>query len=281
MRINIEEGSSGIILKTEYDPQRTPLFNSEMKNRVPASKRKWDSEGKVWIFALDQGATLSDMLMKHFGHHWQPTASMLVSDPITQELTLYYLAIPKDYGDGHFQALGKTDLHSDWNLIFPLEVLTTWFGVTGSVGSTWKPSDNYYVLLGVRFDATPEEIKKAYRRAAKTWHPDINDDPMAEAMFKAVNEANEALSDPVRRKRYNAGLYFSGQVSGETAKNTTAISNWRPPVRCGYLTVKGLDQLGRFVIQEILKWDSISDGQGRELVTWWNLKEKTINEGWV
>ena len=63
---------------------------------------------------------------------------------------------------------------------------------------------DYYAVLGVARDASPEAIKKAYRNLAREYHPDINNSPGAEARFKEINEANEVLSDPEKRKRYDA-----------------------------------------------------------------------------
>ena len=63
---------------------------------------------------------------------------------------------------------------------------------------------DYYKELGVGTTATPAEIKKAYRALANKYHPDKNTgDKRAEERFKAINEANEVLSDPVKRKKYD------------------------------------------------------------------------------
>jgi molecular chaperone DnaJ len=67
----------------------------------------------------------------------------------------------------------------------------------------WLEKD-YYKVLGVSKDASPEEIKKAYRRLARQNHPDANrGDPKAEERFKEVSEAYSVLSDPARRKEYD------------------------------------------------------------------------------
>jgi DnaJ-class molecular chaperone len=63
---------------------------------------------------------------------------------------------------------------------------------------------DYYTTLGVSKTATDKEIKQAFRKLARKYHPDVNPgDKGAEAKFKEVNEANEVLSDPVKRKKYD------------------------------------------------------------------------------
>lgn len=62
---------------------------------------------------------------------------------------------------------------------------------------------DYYEVLGVERNATPDEIKKAYRQAALKYHPDRNREPGAEEHFKEAAEAYEALSDPEKRSRYD------------------------------------------------------------------------------
>lgn len=63
---------------------------------------------------------------------------------------------------------------------------------------------DYYEVLGLQKGATEAEIKSAYRKLAKKYHPDLNPgDAEAEAKFKEVNEANDVLSDPDKRARYD------------------------------------------------------------------------------
>jgi curved DNA-binding protein len=63
---------------------------------------------------------------------------------------------------------------------------------------------DYYTTLGIAKTATDKEIKQAFRKLARKYHPDVNPgDKGAEAKFKEVNEANEVLSDPEKRKKYD------------------------------------------------------------------------------
>src|SRR6187549_1969488 len=62
---------------------------------------------------------------------------------------------------------------------------------------------DYYEVLGVSRTSTKEEIRQAFRRLARQFHPDINKAPDAEAQFKEINEAHEVLSDDEKRARYD------------------------------------------------------------------------------
>ncbi len=63
---------------------------------------------------------------------------------------------------------------------------------------------NYYEVLGVKRNATDDEIRQAFRRLARQYHPDVNqNDSAAEEKFKEINEANEVLSDAEKRKKYD------------------------------------------------------------------------------
>ena len=75
---------------------------------------------------------------------------------------------------------------------------------------------DYYAILGVSKAADADEIKKAFRRLARKYHPDMNPgDRQAEAKFKEVNEANEVLSDPENRQKYDQFGQYWRQAGSE------------------------------------------------------------------
>ena len=62
---------------------------------------------------------------------------------------------------------------------------------------------DYYDILGVPKGASDDELKRAFRKLAQQWHPDVNATPEADERFKEINEAYQVLSDPQRRQAYD------------------------------------------------------------------------------
>src|SRR5579863_1014435 len=81
------------------------------------------------------------------------------------------------------------------------------------------PKKDYYEILGVKKSASAEEIRKAFRKLARKYHPDVNPgDKSAEEKFKALSEANDVLSDPKKRKIYDQVGYYSDNIDPATAE---------------------------------------------------------------
>src|SRR5205085_895753 len=78
---------------------------------------------------------------------------------------------------------------------------------------------DYYEILGVKKSASADDIRKAFRRLARKYHPDVNPgDKAAEEKFKALSEANDVLSDPKKRKIYDQVGFCSDNIDAATAE---------------------------------------------------------------
>ena len=107
---------------------------------------------------------------------------------------------------------------------------------------------DYYDVLGIDKDATDKDIKRAYRKLARKYHPDLNqDNPKAEEQFKAINEAHEVLSDSEKRKKYDQYGQYWQQAEQSGAASASGFNN------TGYNTAD-FEQYGDFssFIDELL-----------------------------
>ena len=78
---------------------------------------------------------------------------------------------------------------------------------------------DYYEILGVKKSASADDIRKAFRKLARKYHPDVNPgDKAAEEKFKALSEANDVLSDPKKRKIYDQVGFYSDNIDAATAE---------------------------------------------------------------
>src|SRR5215469_1023484 len=101
---------------------------------------------------------------------------------------------------------------------------------------------DYYATLAVKKTATPEEIRKAFRKLARKYHPDVNPgDKKAEERFKEISEANDILSDEKKRKIYDQLGFYSDQIDPAQAEAYARqqSAGGRPPVDFGGFDFSG------------------------------------------
>jgi molecular chaperone DnaJ len=106
---------------------------------------------------------------------------------------------------------------------------------------------DYYGTLGVKKTATSDEIRKAFRKAARRYHPDVNPgDKKAEEKFKEISEANDVLSDEKKRKIYDQVGFYSDQIDPATAEAYARqqAGGGQPPVDFGGFDFSGFQGAG-------------------------------------
>lgn len=103
---------------------------------------------------------------------------------------------------------------------------------------------DYYQILGVNKNATQEEIKKAFKKLARKYHPDLNpNDTQAKQKFQEINEAHEVLSDPEKRKKYDTyGEHWKHADQFESQKQRYSYGNKGfDPMDTGYWSAEGFN----------------------------------------
>lgn len=255
-----------------------------LKREIPATDRRSVYQGRkfqYWAVAPQYAETLADLAEQFdMGRPKVPQVKAQATTSI-KLLSLKYLGASKDRGDGSQSSFGWVD--GEWSAIFPIDVLKDWFAVDHSSPAA---ALTLYAILGIKAKVTDSEIKKAYRRTAKQWHPDVCNDPGAEEQFKRINEAYQVLSKPLQRRKYNAGLALEKSINPSSNSSNFwgthgSLSAWRPPLRCGMVLAQGQERLGRFVVSEILQWEDISNAAGQTLVTSWQYGADTFTERWI
>jgi hypothetical protein len=251
-----------------------------LKSAIPYSDRRWDKAQKLWMVAPQHAQTLADLAEQYLGTRPQVPVITSQATNTTQLLQVKYIGAAKERQGGERTASGWCN--GGWTVVFPESVLKEWFAVDPD-----KPQEQntLYMVLGVKQSVSGKDLQSAYRRAARQWHPDVCKEPGAEEQFKRINEAYQVLSNPLQRRKYDAGLQLASTVGKHQSladSQMFQVSNvWRPPLRCGYILANGVEQLGRFVVSEILQWEDIVNTAGQTLVTSWTMGDDTFTERWM
>lgn len=277
-KIDLVDGA--LAVTSPYDP----AFVAALKATIPASDRKWDGASKRWMVSVDYGSQLQRLVSQHYGVTVSlPEATGRAPQSEMRLLDVRYIGACKSRDDGSETAYGW--VAGGWNAIFPKAALLTWFGQT----SRPDEAQTLYGVLGVSQSVDDAELKKAWKRLARTWHPDVSKEPGSVEQFRAIQEAYEILGDPIKRGKYNAGLQFEAMSKAHGQRDNdfyqVGKSSWtkeyRAPLRCGLILVEGQARLGRFVVSKIIQWQDIINNRGEVLVTSWAAGDDHFSESWV
>lgn len=276
IQITIENGVYA--LRFPYNAKLVAAIKS-----LPKQHRAWN--GNAWLIAPE--AILKAKAAIVACGYPEPDippfeTSQAITQAIQKQFTVKYVGQCKDR-DGQSSALGLVGEY--WEIEFPETVLRDWFENREKQATT-DGKQTLYQALCVFESASDSEIKSAYRRLARQWHPDVCSEPEAPEKFRELTDAYEVLMKPEMRRRYDAGLYFERQVPksqeySSLRKSRFANNNYRAPLRCGLITCEGVQRLSRFVVGKILDWQDITDGQGRVMSASWNKHTESIEIKWI
>lgn len=284
--VTLSPRSDGLALVSPYDPAFVAAFKALLSSR----ERTWDAANRVWVIDPAKADAVADLCRDFFGARPDvPRVTAQAAAPEIRTITLEYLGQCKlrDLGSEP-TAMGYAA--GAWSVVAPESVLRAWFDPFGAQAEAPASPDapqTLYGLLGVGQDADDAALKQGYKRMARQWHPDQCREPDAKEMFIRIKAAYDVLSDPTKRRKYNAGLLFERQQKPERASdrwraNLAAMhSAYRAPLRCGLLVVECLPKLGRLILTKILSWQDITDGAGRVMVASWDADRERIRVEWV
>ena len=261
--------NNSLVVDFPYNPMMVNAIKS-----LPSSERRYDPATRTWLVSPKHGAQVAEWIEKFLG---KTVSIPQVLAPQTLELkafTVVYLGACKDRGNGERSAYGNNG--TDWMYIFTELVLRQWF--EGIVQDAPLSHNTLYSVLGIKRDIEQEEIKTAYRRLVKQWHPDICKEQNAAETFMRIQDAYTLLSNPQKRARYDAGLLLEASLGRIETDFLDPV--YRAPLRCGHVLANGYESIGRFVITQILGWEDIIEG-GKTLVVSWPAGQERWIEQWI
>lgn len=256
--ISVTADGGAFAVRTPYNAN----FVAELKVQIPASDRKWDNARKIWLVAKDQKELLKQIIDQNYSCNVEMPEIIGGNSQDSFEIIFRaeYVANCKSDASSVYSSGG-------WNAKIPENVLRKFFK------QTKENEGNLYGLLSVDQNATELEIKKAYKRAARQWHPDVCREQNAREMFEKIKGAYDVLVNTESRNKYNAGLFFEkmARFAGGNHRSSTYLkATFTPTLRCGDLKVIAKKQLGLLIVEEILEWNDITDEFGRTMVSFWD-----------
>ena len=270
--IDVYADNGVLVVRTPYDP----MFVDMLKRYIPAAERSFDKARRVWLVTPAYGDKVAELIDQCFGQVIRVPAINAQPEPEMRVLDVRYIGQAKDRGAG--ERIAYAWMNGGWNALFSESALRGWFG-----GEDSRSSDDttLYGVLGIKLKSDETEIKAAYRRMARQWHPDVCHEPNAAEMFRAVQHAYDVLRDVRMRARYDVGLKMSGETPViASGMSDLYVDGYRSPLRCGLVLAEGLNKLGKFSVTKITQWADITDSRGRTLVSSWPMDADVPEENW-
>jgi len=295
IKITVENGY--YVMKSPRDQR---LIDA-LKAAINYTQRQWDSTQFAWIIhpkALP--ALLAAIERAGYSRPAVPEMTpAAIQTIITKTLAVEYVGGCREREDGAISALGTLNARTpwygndgqpryQWSVEFPESVLKAWFerNPAGDVAQT------YYQVLYVEESASDQEIKSAHRRLARQWHPDVCAEPDAAEKFRDLTDAYEVLRDPMKRRRYDAGLFFEREAKTKQSaiepapfygrrRRNFEPKHFRAPLRSGLIVAEGTQKLNRFTVSKIISWSDITDSADRVMCASWNKYSESIEIKWL
>ena len=272
----ITKRHDSIEVNTPYNTK----FIEALKTTVPPGKRVWSKPN--WIVSKEFEYTIIGYIIMFYGCEPQIIDRQNgVEERISRTIKLEYLGRCKTKDDKPSAASAWAD--GSWSVLILESALRGYFEKEQSNDS----EQTYYNVLGVSQESTADEIKKAFRRVSRQWHPDVCREQGAQEMFIKINEANNVLSDEIKRKKYNFMLRVMTDITPARSiqrvhnDRTNNLYGYRSPLLCGYLDVEGTKTFGRLVVDKINTWNEITNNQGRAMIVSWQMGDKQFTTLWV
>lgn len=276
MFCSIKADNGNYELLTPYDPE----FIADLKSLVPFGERVYNRDRKSWTVDKKHGQLLQNLCQKYF-HMTPALPALAAASTIVGLLKILYVGRSKVRNDGSKSAFGWID--NGWFAVLPETALRNFFEPSSGGEQASAPTGNYFEMLGIKIDASDQDIKAAYRRMVKQWHPDVCKDPDAHNIFIGIQKAYDVLSNPKLKARYRAGLKLESLTPKTFQKPQVPneAEEYRSPLKCGSILCEFSRIGSRYLVKRIFAWDDITDDQGRTLVSSWEKDAQEPTLTWV
>lgn len=192
LNVKITVAGSDYALSFGYDA----ALLKKLKDAIPESERTWHKTQKVWLISPKEIGMAINVVRLHTGRPLElPTEKPQAPEVMEKTFLLEYLGATKDRGK-RTSAYGS--VNGDWASEFPEDVLKAFFE-GGMLAQSRDGQQTFYQVLCVVESSTLEQIKSAYRRLARQWHPDVCREENATEMFRKLDEAYKTLSNQIGR----------------------------------------------------------------------------------